>query len=185
MKRTKHLISKLAVVSILIISQACSNSPQMASNTGNNEINKAICVLQPTDGNTAQGVITFTRTDDGIEIEADVEGLTAGKHGFHIHQYGDLTTNDGTSAGGHFNPDNEKHSAPTNSQRHVGDLGNLNAGDDGRAHYQRVDKDIAFEGKHSIIGRAIVVHAGEDDLKSQPTGDAGSRVAYGIIGIAK
>ncbi len=130
-------------------------------------------------------MVTFTRTDSGIKIVADVEGLTEGKHGFHVHQYGDCSNPDGTSAGGHFNPENKKHGAPTDTERHVGDLGNLDAGADGRAHYERMDSVITLSGEHSIIGRGIIVHAGEDDLTSQPTGAAGARVACGVIGIAK
>lgn len=148
-------------------------------------VNKAICVLQPTEGNDVTGVVTFTKEGDGVHIVADLKGLTQGKHGFHVHQYGDISGLDGKSAGGHLNPDNMKHGGPMDAERHVGDLGNVEAGADGTAHYDRVDKVIGLSGEHSIIGRAIIVHAGEDDLKSQPTGDAGARVAYGVIGIAK
>lgn len=185
MKRKKFLFTWLITAGILLFTQACNNNPKTTGNMGANSINKAICVLHPTQGNEAQGVVTFTKTDGGIKIVADVEGLSEGKHGFHIHQYGDCSEPDGTSAGGHFNPDNKKHGAPTDVERHVGDLGNLVAGPDGRAHYERVDNVISFSGPHSIIGRGIVVHAGEDDLKSQPTGNAGARVACGVIGIAK
>ena len=185
MKRKRFLFSWLVATGILLITQACTNSPQSTVNMEVNPINKAICVLHPTEGNNVHGVVTFTRTDGGIKIVADVEGLTEGKHGFHIHEYGDCSNPDGTSAGGHFNPDNKKHGAPTDTERHVGDLGNLDAGPDGRAHYERVDNVISFSGEHSIIGRGIIVHAGEDDLTSQPTGAAGARVACGVIGIAK
>ncbi len=146
---------------------------------------KAVCVLSPTKGSKVKGVVTFTRSDSGIVVTADVEGLTPGKHGFHVHQFGDCTSPDGSSAGDHFNPDNTSHGAPHNGQRHVGDLGNLEAGPDGKAHYQRADSLVSLNGKHSVIGRALVVHAGEDDLKSQPSGNSGARVAYGVIGIAK
>ena len=147
-------------------------------------IEKAVCVLQPTQGSEVHGKVTFTRTADGIRIVADVEGLSPGKHGFHVHEWGDLDCPDGKCTGGHFNPEGLLHGGPDSAVRHVGDLGNLVAGDDGRAHYERVDRVIAFEGPHSIIGRAIIVHAGEDDLRSQPTGNAGARLAYGVIGIA-
>lgn len=185
MKRKKFLFSWLATASILLFTQACTNTPKATVNMEVNPVSKAICVLHPTQGNNVQGVVTFTRTDSGIKVVADVEGLTEGKHGFHIHQYGDISNPDGTSAGGHFNPDNKKHGAPTDAERHVGDLGNLEAGADGRAHYEWVDNEITFSGEHSIIGRAIIVHAGADDLTSQPTGAAGARVADGVIGIAK
>ena len=150
-----------------------------------NEIQKAVCVLHPTEGNDVGGIITFIQTKDGVKIVADVEGLTPGKHGFHIHEYGDCSSKDGKSAGGHFNPTNKKHGSPDAEERHVGDLGNLIANDQGRAHYERIDIVISLNGPYSIIGRGIIVHAGEDDFVTQPTGDAGARVACGVIGIAK
>ena len=145
---------------------------------------KAVAVLHPTQGNSTEGMVTFTRTENGIKVIADVSGLTPGKHGFHIHEYGNCSKADATSAGGHFNPDNKPHGAPTDKERHVGDLGNITADEEGKAHLEWLDPMIAFEGKHSIIGRAVVVHASEDDLKSQPTGNAGPRVACGVIGVA-
>ena len=150
-----------------------------------NEIQKAVCVLHPTEGNDVGGIITFIQTKDGVKIVADVEGLTPGKHGFHIHEYGDCSSKDGKSAGGHFNPTNKKHGSPDAEERHVGDLGNLIANDQGRAHYERIDKVISLNEPYSIIGRGIIVHVGEDDFVTQPTGDAGARVACGVIGIAK
>ncbi len=150
-----------------------------------NIITKAVSVLHPTAGNNVSGIITFTKTDSGIKIIADVEGLTEGKHGFHIHEFGDCRRLDGKSAGGHFNPDGKNHGAPDATERHVGDLGNLMAGSDGKAQYERTDTFISLSGSNSILGRAIIVHAGEDDLTSQPTGAAGSRLACGVIGISK
>ncbi len=148
-------------------------------------VTKAVCVIHPTEGNTAHGVVTFTQTDAGIKIVAHIEGLTPGKHGFHIHQFGDCSLPNGKSAGGHFNPEGAPHAGPDAAKRHVGDMGNLVADENGVAHYERVDKHLAFSGKDSIIGRGIIIHAGEDDLTSQPTGNAGSRVGCGVIGIGK
>lgn len=148
------------------------------------DVTKAVAVLQATSGNDVTGVVTFTRTDQGIKVVADVEGLAAGKHGFHIHEFGDARAADGTSMGGHFAPFEMPHGAPSDAQRHVGDLGNLEAGEDGTAHLEWVDTRIAFEGPASILGRGVIVHMGEDDLTSQPTGAAGARVAMGVIGVA-
>lgn len=146
--------------------------------------NAAVAVLQPTEGSSVKGIVRFKKVEDGIEITADVSGLEPGKHGFHIHEFGDIRKSDGTSAGGHFNPYNMDHGAPTDSVRHVGDLGNLMADENGNAHYERVDSVIAFSELSSILGRAVIVHSGEDDLSSQPTGAAGSRLAMGVIGVA-
>ena len=148
-------------------------------------ISRAVCVLTPTAGSKAAGIITFLRTDKGILIEGTISGLEPNsKHGFHIHQYGDISASDGTAAGGHFNPHGEDHAGPDAAMRHVGDLGNVEADAEGNATYKRVDKHIRFEGEESIIGRGMILHAGTDDLKTQPTGAAGARIAQGVIGIA-
>jgi Cu-Zn family superoxide dismutase len=146
---------------------------------------KAVAVLHPTEGNTAHGIVTFTIVNDSVKVVADVQGLAPGKHGFHIHEYGDCSAPDGTSAGGHYNPFGAEHGAPTDSNRHVGDLGNIVANQDSVAHFEWVDHMLELNGAFTIAGRAVIVHAGEDDLVSQPTGDAGPRVACGVIGIAK
>ena len=149
------------------------------------EITKAVAVLHGTKGNNVTGNVTFLKEGNQVKVIADVYGLKPGKHGFHIHEYGDCSADDGTSAGGHFNPDNVKHGAPTDPVRHVGDLGNIFADQSGHAHLEATDSLLSFTGNHSIIGRGVIVHAGEDNLKSQPSGNAGPRVACGVIGIAK
>jgi Cu-Zn family superoxide dismutase len=158
--------------------------PEIPLETGP-DITEAVAVLHPTEGNEAAGTVTFTKTEMGIRIVADISGLAPGKHGFHIHEFGDCRAVDATSAGGHYNPEDMPHGAPTDAQRHVGDLGNLIADDTGHAHYERTDDLMTFSGENSIIGRGVIVHSGEDDLETQPTGNSGSRVACGVIGVAK
>ncbi len=144
---------------------------------------KAIAVLVAGNDSGVSGTVTFEQTASGVRVVADVAGLTPGKHGFHVHQKGDLSAADLTSTGGHFNPTGHDHAGPDAAKRHVGDLGNLTAGADGRARADFVDPKLALAGEHSIIGRGVIVHAGADDLTSQPTGNAGGRVAGGVIGI--
>ena len=175
----------LMAIVITFMMLSCSQQDEKNESTQGEQIVSAVCVLHPTEGNEVGGIVTFIQTKDGVKIVADVEGLSPGKHGFHIHQYGDCSTPDGTSTGGHFNPTNKKHGSPDAEERHVGDLGNLIADDNGKAHYERVDKVISLNGLNSIIGRGIIVHAGEDDFVTQPTGNAGSRLAFGVIGLAK
>lgn len=146
---------------------------------------RAVAVLHPTEGNTAEGIITFTNEDGKVRVKGEVKGLSPGKHGFHVHQFGDCSAADGTSAGGHFNPGGMPHAGPHAEKRHVGDLGNIEAGEDGVAKVDMLDEELAFDGKNSILGRGLIVHAKADDLKSQPTGEAGGRVACGVIGVAK
>lgn len=145
----------------------------------------AIAVLVSGPDGKVSGTVRFTQQEKGLKVEADVKGLTPGKHGFHVHEFGDLSKPDFTSAGGHFNPTGHPHADRTAEQRHVGDLGNLEADAQGNAKASFVDPQLQLSGPHSILGRAVIVHAKEDDLKSQPTGDAGGRVAGGVIGVAK
>jgi superoxide dismutase, Cu-Zn family len=146
---------------------------------------RAVAVLMPTAGNTAHGTVTFTAVDGGVRITAHLEGLSPGDHGFHIHEFGDCSAADGTSAGGHFNPAGVAHAGPDATTRHVGDLGNVTANAQGVADYDRVDHLVALGGPNGVIGRGVIVHAQRDDLTSQPTGAAGARVACGVVGIAK
>lgn len=141
----------------------------------------AIVELNPTKGNHVAGTVVFTQVAGGVEIEANVTGLTPGKHGFHVHEHGDCSAHDASSAGGHFNPTKKKHGGPDSPERHVGDFGNLVADKNGVAHYKRVDTVISLTGPDSIIGKSIVVHADEDDLTTQPTGNSGARIACGVI----
>jgi Cu-Zn family superoxide dismutase len=146
---------------------------------------KAVCVLTPTKGQKVSGVVVFTRKGSEIEITGEITGLTPGPHGFHVHEYGDLNSDDGLATGGHFNPDKKDHGGPHAKVRHVGDLGNVEADKDGKVKLHMTDKLIQLHGPHSIVGRGLIVHAKADDLKTQPTGDAGGRVAQGVIGVAK
>ena len=157
--------------------------PGMIANMPEVKPEKAICVLYPTKDSKVSGKVVFTKAGKGIKVVADIEGLTEGNHGFHIHACGDCSSVDGLSAGGHFNPDNEMHGAPGDSMRHAGDLGNIVADKSGKAHLEYTYYDISFDGPHSIIGRSVIVHKNADDMKTQPTGNAGARVACGVIGI--
>lgn len=146
---------------------------------------KAICVIYATQGNTVTGTVTFTGTAEGVRVVADLSGLTPGKHGFHIHEFGDCSSPDGLSAGGHFNPSGSMHGAPADQVRHAGDMGNLEADASGKAHLEYVDPHMSFDGPNSILGRSVIIHAKEDDMKTQPTGNAGARIGCGVIGLAK
>jgi Cu-Zn family superoxide dismutase len=145
----------------------------------------AIAVLIPTQGNEVHGTVRFTKAANGVHVVADLTGLKPGDHGFHIHEFGDASSADGTAAGGHFNPAKDTHGAPTAEHRHTGDLGNIKADASGHAALDYVDPKLSFEGSTSILGRAVVIHANADDLSTQPTGNAGGRVAVGVIGVAK
>lgn len=177
----------MRVMVIGMVALAVSVAAYAAHHEGaDHGLSKAICVLKATEGNSVSGTVTFTQTDDGVLIEAHVNGLTPNaKHGFHIHEFGDISAPDGTSTGGHFNPGGHDHAGPDSAKRHVGDLGNLEADANGHATYKRLDKVVEIHGEHSILSRGITIHAETDDLSSQPTGAAGARIAVGVIGLAK
>ena len=141
----------------------------------------ASVVLEPTQGSQVRGTITFTAVQGGVRVVADLSGLTPGAHGFHVHDKGDCSAPDATSAGGHFNPGNTPHGAPDAEKHHAGDLGNITAGDDGKAHLDQVFPFLSLTGPDSIVGRGFIVHAGKDDMTTQPTGNAGARAACGVI----
>jgi Cu-Zn family superoxide dismutase len=144
----------------------------------------AVAVMHATEGHSVSGTIEFTRQGEGVRVVVTLSGLEPGTHGFHIHQYGDCSAPDGTSAGGHFNPMAVDHGAPDGEVRHVGDLGNITADDSGQAALDVADFHALLTGEHAIIGHAVIIHAGADDLTTQPTGAAGPRVACGVIGVA-
>jgi len=162
----------------------CSLSGKMAI--------KAVCVLTPDADKGVSGTLFFNQPSVGspVTISGEIAGLAKGLHGFHIHQFGD-NTNGCTSAGPHFNPFNKDHAGPNDADRHVGDLGNIVAGDNGVAKVNIIDKVISLQGDLNVIGRTVVVHADPDDLGkgghelSKTTGNAGARLACGVIGIAK
>lgn len=145
---------------------------------------KAIVVLHPTEGSKVHGTVAFTQKGDTVEVKGKIMGLKPGAHAFHIHQYGDCSSHDAMSTGGHFNPTGKMHGARDAEERHVGDLGNIMANEEGIAIVNFTDKVISLAGKNSIIGRGAIVHADADDFKTQPTGNAGARVASGVVGWA-
>jgi Cu-Zn family superoxide dismutase len=148
------------------------------------KVTYAIAMVEGLGDHKVKGKVTFTQKDDGVEIVGEFSGLQPGKHGFHVHEFGDCSMADGKCAGGHFNPEGMPHAGPDDAKRHVGDLGNLEADGQGHASYKRTDSMIKLSGPHSVIGRALIVHAKPDDFKTQqPPGNAGDRIGCGVIGI--
>ncbi|WP_313458770.1 superoxide dismutase family protein [Stenotrophomonas sp.] len=164
---------------------AANDAPPAMMSSDAHANHTAIGELAPTQGNDVKGSITFSVVDGKVHAKGEVTGLKPNsEHGFHIHETGDCSAPDGASAGGHFNPGKEDHGSVAASPHHGGDMPNIKADADGKAV---VDADVSTNvniGKaddFDIIGRGLIVHADPDDYKTQPTGNAGARLACAVI----
>jgi Cu-Zn family superoxide dismutase len=189
MFKFKRLCAVLAIVSFTAVNPALADHHKDGKKK--THLKRAVAVIQSTSKEASPdarrlGEIFFEEKDGKVHVRGHIRGLEPGStHGFHIHQYGDFTEWDATSAGGHFNPGNDPHAGPDAKKHHAGDLGNVTADKNGTV---TIDKEVDFitigRGPHAILGRSVVLHANADDLKSQPSGDAGPRIGIGIIGRA-
>jgi Cu-Zn family superoxide dismutase len=164
----------MGAATVAILAAGC------ASMTGGGP--SATATLEPTRGSAARGSVDFVQKGDKVVVAASVSGLAPGAHGFHIHEKGDCSAGDGTSAGGHFNPLGKPHAAPTGPDRHAGDMPMLVADGYGNAKLTaELDVITVGGGATDIVGRSVIVHKDADDFKTQPTGNSGARVACGVI----
>ncbi|MEO8036808.1 MAG: superoxide dismutase family protein [Acidobacteriota bacterium] len=162
----------ILTASALVIFAACvSSRPKQI----------AMATLQPTTGQTAHGAVHFTENGDGtVDVQVNLTSVPSGIHGFHVHEKGDCG-DDGKAAGGHFNPTGMAHGAPDANSHHSGDFGNVTADANGEVHTSFTTRAITVSpGATSVVGHAIVLHGGADDLASQPAGNAGPRIACGV-----
>lgn len=154
--------------------------------TGATASQLAIAVLNSASNSKAHGIARFTQVADGVEVVVEMEGLTPNQqHAIHVHEFGDCSAADAMSAGSHYNPEGHPHALPTAATRHAGDLGNLQADAQGKATLAiKVTNCSITTAKNPILGRAVIVHAKADD-GGQPVGNAGGRIACGVIGLAQ
>ena len=171
MKRIIPVVVPLVAASLLA---ACQSTP--------NEPLRATAALQPTKGSKALGEATFEQVGDKVRVIVFAQGLKPdAEHGFHIHEAGDCSSGDGMSAKGHFNPAGKPHGTP-GRESHAGDMPMLKAAKNGRAKLDFVLEGVTLaSGSNSIVGRGLIIHADPDDFKTQPTGNAGARLACGVI----
>jgi Cu-Zn family superoxide dismutase len=138
--------------------------------------------LEPKSNSTLAGTATLTEVDGGVRVVLQLEGVSPGDHGAHVHEKGDCSAPDGTSAGGHFNPGGHQHGLPAVEQRHLGDLGNITIGSDGKGTHEITipGANLKPDDPNSFVGKAIIVHEKKDD-GGQPVGNAGGRIGCGVI----
>lgn len=144
---------------------------------------RATAGLEATKGNKTVGEVTFEQVGGKVRVTAQIINLKPNQeHGFHVHEVGDCSSGDGMSAKGHFNPTGKPHGHPMSTERHAGDLPSLKADKSGRARLDvEVDVITVSHGPTSVIGRGLIVHAQPDDYTTQPTGNAGARLACAVI----
>jgi Cu-Zn family superoxide dismutase len=180
--RTMRVGAGAAMLALSLIACAPSTPPQETAQPAPEPAPGGTVTLQPTQGNEATGTLVLMSMGDGVHFTGTVTGLPPGPHGFHIHETGDCSAPDAASAGGHFNPTNLAHGSPTAAPHHLGDLGNIQADADGNAEVNVHASGITLtEGASSIKAKAVIVHAAADDFTTQPTGNAGARLACGVI----
>ena len=144
----------------------------------------ALAQLQPTRASTVTGTVRFEQSSNGVvRVSGEVRGLKPGaEHGFHIHEKGDCSSGDGVSAGGHFNPSGKPHGHHGMGEHHTGDLPSLRADAQGVATFNFESRSIAVgSGSNDVVGRGLIVHRDPDDYATQPTGNAGPRLACAVI----
>ena len=192
---------KLTLIGLLLIgSYSCKEVKKDADNAAdsmeegmdnmnedaNDMMGKSLTVqMMPKSGSNVEGTVTFTQENDEVRMKADFSGLSEGEHAIHIHENADCSADDGTSAGGHWNPTDEQHGKWGSSDGyHRGDIGNMTADADGNATMEFTTDEWCIgcdDEEMNIIGHGVIVHDGADDFTSQPSGDAGSRVSCGEI----
>lgn len=165
----------------MVAAQPVADAPPMEALEPAVAIATASAALKPASGSQVTGTVNFTESAEGVRVVADISGLGAGKHGFHAHEKGDCSDPEAKSAGDHFNPAAQPHGAPDATARHAGDLGNIMADASGHATLDMMLNGVSLSGPNGLVGRGLIVHAQEDDLSSQPSGNAGARVGCGVI----
>ena len=181
LKRVNH-VKNLVLLSSAVALASCGDD--IAQERGqSNPQNVAVATLNATSNSNAAGEVEFTSQGTDVVVTISATGLSTGVHAVHIHENGDCSAADASSAGGHFAPEGHDHGAPDDGpqQRHVGDLGNVLRSEQGVAKSRHADSVISLDGPNSIVGKAVVIHAESDDFVTQPGGDAGPRVACGVI----
>jgi Cu-Zn family superoxide dismutase len=183
---TRPIIAILSAAVLCITGCKTERQPPSGKETAGAKALAARAVIEPRSKSSLKGEARFTEVEGGVKVEVQVTGVTPGPHAIHIHEKGDCSAADASSAGDHFNPDVHPHGAPTAEKHHAGDFGNMEVGADGNGKLELVSKVLTIkEGTHSVVGRSIIIHEKADDMTTQPTGNAGGRIGCGVIQIEK
>lgn len=189
MKTATKVLALAALLPCALLLTACNRAPEPttvppAAAPVSAPAPTAQAMLTGASGSTVDGDIKLAKTTDGVLLTGDVYGLDANtQHGFHVHEKGDCSATDASSAGGHFNPDNKMHGDPASGEHHLGDMPNIVSDAMGKAEVSTtiIGATLGDGGPHDIMGKALIVHAKPDDYKTQPSGNAGERIACGVI----
>lgn len=188
----KSLLFTVGLFGLTALSFAQDNGVSEAPTTQDTKTTGAVgpgeliaeVTLSPTKGHKAGGRVFFFQTEEGLRVHAAITGATEGVHGIHIHEKGDCSAEDASSAGGHWNPTKGEHGAPNEPGKHAGDLGNIVVHADGTGMMEVVLLNATHEKLENwsqVRGKSVILHSGRDDLNSQPSGNSGDRVACGVI----
>jgi Cu-Zn family superoxide dismutase len=175
--RISALAAGLVAAAAISLVAACATTAKPPAGA------QAKATIEARSGSNVRGWSTFTeRSTGGVAVVVHVENATPGTHGIHVHEKGDCSAPDASSAGGHFNPGGMPHAGPTEAHRHAGDLGNITVESNGTGHLEIVSDLLTVRpGPNSVAGKSIVLHEKADDLTSQPAGNSGARIGCGAI----
>lgn len=178
MNRISTVILLCAAVSIVFA--GCEHIEKVVSTS---QSKKASAIINPSSGSAVSGTATFTQIGQKVRLRIQVENVSPGEHGVHIHENGDCSAPDGKSAGGHWNPTDVDHGKWGEGEFHLGDIGNIMVGEDGTGSIELVTDlwEIGTGSDVDVVGKGIIVHADPDDFVSQPSGNAGARIGCGVI----
>jgi Cu-Zn family superoxide dismutase len=186
-----RITSLATVIATALGLAACASAPPAAApapRASTSTARMALANLAPASGSLVSGKLTLMPMAGGVHISGDIGGLAPGSsHGFHIHETGDCSAADASSAGGHFNPTGSPHGKAETGAHHAGDIDNIVADASGVAHVNAHVAGVSLGGgaADDIAGRAVVVHAAADDYNSQPAGNSGARVACGVVSVSQ
>lgn len=186
MKIRTLLVPTLTAAAFILAGGCASTAPSGAGTASASKASEgptARATLESKSGSTVTGSATFTQLASGsVHVHVHVENAPPGTHGLHVHEKGECSDPEGKSAGGHFNPTGMPHAGPMAPMRHAGDLGNIEIGADGKGDLDITTNMLTVAaGPNSVVGRSVIFHEKTDDFTTQPTGNAGGRLACGVI----